>query len=338
MKALKLMSIAFMSAMLCFGLSACSNNDDVTTPEDTPAKEYMVSIGFKGEITISEAPLGRASGNDLYGIQVYSCSTDDEGDTYKAYAYGLFDDLSAMTIKLIDGYKYQFVATMVPNGKEILAYNDDIGYFYPFVTSTKSKVPSNIFQYSHTTYFTSLDEGNSYLATNEKYNYPNIDRYYGEFADYTPSENGNVTINMLRTVFGLKVIVNNLTDGTINITMEDAPEMKITYPSTEIEDIFTFWNVQKAYFLEDYSDARPVTFTWKRDNDETIPLGTYEITFKRNKQTIVTLELDDTTDEEKNMENALSLSIDSEKMTEGDKYTIEDKEITNNTVTPGTSE
>lgn len=332
------MSIVFMSAMLCFGLSACSNNDDATTPEDTPAKEYMVSIGFKGEISISEAPLGRASGNDLYGIQVYSYLADNEGQTYQPYAYGLFDDISTMNIKLIEGYEYDFVATMVPNGKEILAYSNNTGYSYPFVTSTKSKVPFNIFQYSYTTRFISLHEGNSTLITNKKYGIPNIDRYYGEFTNYTPSENGNVAINMLRTVFGLKVIANNLTDGTINITMENAPEMKITYPSTEIEDIFTFINVGKVYFLEDYSDARHVTFTWERNNDETIPLGTYEITFKRNKQTIVTLELDDTTDEEKNMENALSLSIDSEKMTEGDKYTIEDKEITNNTITPGTSE
>lgn len=327
-----------MSTMLCFGLSACSNNDDVTTPENTPAKEYMVSIGFKGEITISEAPLSRASGNDLYGIQVYSRSASDEKDTYKAYAYGLFDDISTMNIKLIEGYKYQFVATMVPNGKEMLAYDDGIGYLYPFVTSTKSKVPSNIFQYSYTTYFISLDEGNSQLASNEKYDHPNIDRYYGHCFDYIPSENGNISINMLRTVFGFKVIANNLTEGSLKIAMEDAPDMSITYPTTETEDIFTFRVLHKAYEVEDYSETMPITFTWEKENSETIPLGTYDISFKRNKQTIVTIEMDDAIEEEKNIENLLNFSLESNSMTEGDKYIIEDKEITNNTVTPETSE
>jgi hypothetical protein len=51
-------------------------------------KEYIVSLGMTGEIEISESPLlGRASSDDLYGVQVYSKTATTN---YIPYAYGLF--------------------------------------------------------------------------------------------------------------------------------------------------------------------------------------------------------------------------------------------------------
>lgn len=328
-----------MSAMLCFGLSACSSNDDVTEPENIPAKEYIVSIGFKGEITISEAPLSRATGNDLYGIQVYSCPVSDVTNNYKEYAYGLFDDLSAMTIKLIDGYKYKFVATMVPDGKELIRVAYEGTYGEPFRLYSMGGILNNKFEYSNTEYFTCLYLGGIRLIeySGSFFERSNKNRYYGECTDYTPSENGNVSINMLRTVFGLKVIANNLTEGIIKIEMEEAPEMKITYPATEVEDVFTFFYVDKAYSNENYSESISTNFTWTKADGATIPLGTHNVTFKRNKQTIVTIEMDKAINDASSNQT-LSLSLESNNMTEGDKYTIEGEKITNNTVAPGTGE
>lgn len=336
------MSIAFMSAMLCFGLSACSSNDGVTEPENIPAKEYIVSIGFKGEITISEAPLSRATGNDLYGIQVFSCPKNETADNYTAYAYGLFDDLSAMTIKLIDGYKYKFVATMVVDGKANIYQHGKEKYGYPFYLYSTAATLNNKFEFSNIESFSGFIEygqaeikglNNSRLY----YGIPNLDRYYGEYIDYIPSENGNVSIDMLRTVFGLKVIANNLTEGTIKIAMTDAPEMTITHSVTEVEDIFTFCYVDKAYSNENYSESISTNFTWTKADGATIPLGTHNVTFKRNKQTIVTIEMDKAINDASSNQT-LSLSLESNNMAEGDKYTIEGEKITNNTVAPGTGE
>ena len=60
--------ILFMG--VCLFLS-CSNNTPVVDEPET-SKEYIVSLGFSGEITqISESPLRATEKNDLYGIQVY---------------------------------------------------------------------------------------------------------------------------------------------------------------------------------------------------------------------------------------------------------------------------
>lgn len=330
MKAFRILSMLLAT----MALWSCSNNDEVTS-EDTPTKEYMVSIGFKGEITISEAPLSRTSGNDLYGIQVYSCPTTDNTDNYTAYAYGLFDDLSQMTIKLIDGYKYKFVSTMVKDGKEKIESYDN-AYSLPFTKD--GNVVLNIynsFTYSSNNYLWHIDSGTSNMVDSPNYNHPNLNRYYGEHTGYTPTENGNVSINMLRTVFGLKVIANNLTDGTLNIAMAEAPEMSITHPTTEVEDIFTFYYVSQAYSTTDYSETIATTFTWTKADGAVIPLGTHDITFKRNKQTIVTVEIDKAIDEVSSNQS-LNLTLESGTMGAGNTYIIEGDKITNTTVTPET--
>ncbi|MBQ8770287.1 MAG: hypothetical protein IJZ60_03900 [Bacteroides sp.] len=340
MKALKFLSL-FLTMM---ALWSCSSNEEVITPEEeTPAKEYMASIGFKGEISISEAPLSRASGNDLYGIQVYSCGATDETNNYKAYAYGLFDDLTKMNIKLIEGYKYQFVATMVVDGKEKIWSSNDGEYACPFRGDVmdKNKI-SNKFIYSQSQSLINLtngiNSGFSQMVSTDingftSHNRPNLDRYYGEHTGYIPTENGNVAIDMKRTVFGLKVTVNNLTEGTLSIAMAEAPVMEITHPDTEIEDIFTFYYVSQAYATENYSETVATTFNWVRTDGVTIPLGTHDIAFKRNKQTIVTVEIDDAS-----VQNALSLSLETGTMGAGNTYTMEGETITDTTVTPGSNE
>lgn len=109
---------SILSVLLC--LYSCSGGNGIieepTIEKPTNPKEYIVSLGFSGEITnIEESPLSRAVTNDLYGIQVYS--KPSSGGEYKPYAYGLFDDKANMNIKLLEGYKYKFECTMAVNGK-----------------------------------------------------------------------------------------------------------------------------------------------------------------------------------------------------------------------------
>ena len=85
--------LLLLTLATCF-LAACTNNEEPieNNPNNETPKEYIVSLGFSGEITdITESPLSRAMGNDLYGIQVYSAPAATNGE-YTPYAYGLFDD------------------------------------------------------------------------------------------------------------------------------------------------------------------------------------------------------------------------------------------------------
>ena len=121
-----------MFAAICF--AACGGDENSipgVTPDEpnTTPKEFLVSLGFSGEITsIEESPLSRAATNDLYGIQVYSSPTSS--DNYKPYAYGLFDSKDGMVIKLLEGYKYKFESSMVVDGKQKISSYDGV-YSHP---------------------------------------------------------------------------------------------------------------------------------------------------------------------------------------------------------------
>ena len=125
--------------------SSCSTDELPEQPADQP-KVYEVSFGLTGEITqASQSPLTKASSNDLYGIQVTS-SPVNTGEANN-YASGFFDDLSTVKIRLIEGYKYHFLCTMVPNGKsKIFSQSQPDGkqhYAAPF-----ERTASNEFTYS----------------------------------------------------------------------------------------------------------------------------------------------------------------------------------------------
>lgn len=155
-----------MFAAICF--AACGGDENSipgVTPDEpnTTPKEFLVSLGFSGEITsIEESPLSRAAINDLYGIQVYSSPTSS--DNYKPYAYGLFDSKDGMVIKLLEGYKYKFVSSMVVDGKQKINSNDyGTSYWAPFYTSDVTKL-ENKFVYDSGKEMGNLDDGRTYLT------------------------------------------------------------------------------------------------------------------------------------------------------------------------------
>ena len=103
---------------------SCSSENEYVTNEDEK-DFYTVQLGMGGEWDVSYAPLSRASTkdtNDLHGIQVYSAPDieleENETVTWTPFAYGLFDNEDAMSINLLKGYKYKFVATIVKDGKK----------------------------------------------------------------------------------------------------------------------------------------------------------------------------------------------------------------------------
>ena len=272
-------------------------------------------------------------GNDLYGIQVYSCPNVDGATTYTYYAYGLFDDTDLMNIKLLEGYKYKFVATMVVDGKENI-YSLKGKFTSPFAGIGKYNELSNGFTFSNNDYMP-LFSGYAKFKFNDKYldnNHAVIDRYYGEYIDYIPGEVNTVEISMKRTVFGVKFIAENLTEGSVGVKMEHTPEMSITYPSTNIEYIINFLEQNKAYSEENYSETIPTELIWTKADGVVVPLGTHNITFKRNVLTTVTIKVADVT-----TENGIGLELEATEMGAED-ITIENGEIVDTNVTPETGQ
>lgn len=299
-------------------------------------KEYIVSFGFTGEITnIEESPLSRAITNDLYGIQVYSMpATETNQSEYKPCAYGLFDDKANMTIKLLDGYKYKFVSTMIINGKSKISSNSSNWYYAPFFAESATPIGLS-FIYSSEKTLSSLSLGVASLSGNVNAYRPNTDRYYGESLAYIPSEGGVVSINMKRVSFGVKIIAEGLSNGKIKAIIEKSVPMYISHPSTEIEDIFTFENPGYYYSdamrwtRDDYSETASVSISWEKSDGVVVPLATQNITFKRNKKTTITVKVKDNS-----MNNGVDISNENTPIGDGGNITIDTNNGTDTGVNP----
>lgn len=340
MRTTNLLKTVFYTACFSVCFSSCSNenlnegNENNSDMNGDSPKEYVVSFNYTGEITnIETSPLSRnGENNNIYGIQVYSCPTDTNAmQNYNYYAYGIFNDKSQMSIRLTEGYKYKFIATMIVDGvNRISHYNDVSGEYYnsPF----NSPLNNRFIYTSNNNREYNFQYGSSNIYTNEGYDSyydrPNIDRYYGETYDYIPSENGSVSINMKRTVFGVKVVTEDFTEGTIKVKMEYAPEMSITYPETECSDIFTFQSVSQAYWSSNYTDemgmpmnySESVTVSITRLNADSleIPVATQSINFERNKLTTLTVKIVSNSDD-----NDVNIGTEDEEMGEGDNIIFE---------------
>lgn len=313
-------------------ITGCGGSGDPVEEETkTQPKEYTVSFGFAGEITnIEDSPLTKAESGNMYGIQVYSMPTN--GTEYKPYAYGIFDNVSGITIKLLEGYKYKFACTMVVDGKNKLYTTADNGYYFPFYATDSRTYIGQSFIYSTNKSLTYIDRGEAGLSIDGVYTIPqrpNVDRYYGETADYIPSSNTSVSISMKRVTFGAKIIADGLSEGKIIITLEKAPTIFIECPSAEVQSIFTLAGSNPyglTWTQDTYIETIPVSISWKKADGAIVPLVTQDITFTRNKLTTITVKVKDSS-----VNNGVSVSQESASMGDGGSVTID---ASNNTDTP----
>jgi hypothetical protein len=313
---------------ICLFLS-CSKDTPVID-EPAPPKEYIASLGFSGEITqISESPLRSTESNDLYGIQVYALPIQGSTD-YKPYAYGLFDNKASMTIKLLEGYKYKFVCSMIVDGKNRLL-NHAGNYYLPFFINDATPL-NNVFTYSSSKEMTSLSGGATQLTNPQSiFRRPNLDRYHGLIEGYTPSDNGSVSINMKRIVFGVKVEVEGVTDGKVKISLSEAPDFYIEHPATEIQQIFTFQNTYPYlnWTNDNYSETITLSVNWLKADGAEVPIATQDIAFKRNMLTTVRVKVNDAL-----VDNNLTVTTENTEMGDGGTINLEGDGGTETPVNP----
>ncbi len=283
-------------------------------------------MGFNVELDCEYEPLTRADeNNDLYGIQVYSTPvTATENAEWTKFAYGLFDTTDNLTIKLVRGYEYKFETIMVKDGKNKVAEGDD-EYRGPFGHEWS---PSCYGTTPLSTSFIYGELGMSEWGDEGFYNYLNVELYYGELEGYIPSDNGSkATIELKRTSFGVKYIAKGdyVENSTLEIFMpNDATATLKLYlaESNEVSEIYSFRDVRAAWLDENYTEAVPVLLRIAYSDGTSAPLGTHNITFKRNTTTVVNVDLTVSGD------SGVGFQItDGGEMPEGSEITIKDGEI-----------
>ena len=294
---MKLFSNLWASVAMLLMLSLATSCDNPSEQPNTPTEpEYVtVSLGLNVELDYEYEPLTRAEeNNDLYGIQVYSTPVPATGNAeWTKFAYGLFDTTDNLTIKLVRGYEYKFETVMVKDGKDKVELLSS-GYRDPFLSENAY----------HSYGFTPLSMSFIYdqlgmyewgkLGINH---YLNLELYYGELVGYIPGDNDSkATIELKRTSFGAKFIAKGdyAENGTLEIIMEDEPQPQLTLnlaEGNEVSGIFSFKKVRAAWLDENYTETVPVLLRIAYSDGTYAPLGTHDIPFKRNKTTVVNVDM-----------------------------------------------
>lgn len=296
---MKWFKVQLMSALALIAASCSSSEEPVPAGDSQEANLVQVSIGFKGEITsITESPLSRATeAKDWYAFQVYEA---DEKGYYQKYAYGFFDNKSDMIINLKEGYKYRFDVGMVVNGSEKV-------YKFSLVNAGWASI-SNSFFISSEESVRYMYEGYLYLKSpSDTFDRPNVDRFFGSTEGYIATEGSSVSINMKRVSFGAKFVAKGFTEGTLEISVEGAPTIRLdASEGSEVEDIISFNRLRDAYTATgEYSESIPVNIVWAKPDGKRVPIASESVAFKRNKLTTIEFEVKENT-----TSNSFSLTSD----------------------------
>lgn len=315
----------------CSSDSEGEPSDNSNNPPSNETKEYIVSLGMIGEILdIEESPLTKAIGKDLYGVNVYSKT---EKSSYLPYAYGVFSDKSLMKIKLLDGYTYKFEVRMIKDVVNYQGGNVNYPYFNKhFYLETMAYVrESNAFTYSDKYIYNISQRIDRTSSSPEDYGDDLRDKsYYGRLEDYTPIEDGSISINMKIAYFGIKFIAEDLSEGHLSINMKDLSTLRLDANSgdTTTQNIFNFKSFAGAV-NDHYSEDIYTIVTWIKKDGASVPLVKKDITFKRNVLTTITIKVKDTS-----INNGIDISQETGEMIKGDDITLESGTGLDNNVDP----
>lgn len=293
------LTIVFAFAMV-LALIGCSNESPSVKSNE---EKIEVSFGFTGEAdSIIQTPLQARSARaldegdtistkakDWYAIQVYDSNRTP-------YAYGFFDNIEDMKLLCIKDDTYSFVVDMVPEAEGQV-------HCFSLVQSGWTSI-GNSFYYSKTESIRYLGNGYLYMESPlcDTFNRPSVDRFYGCLDGYKATLNGKVSIKLSRSAFSAKFVAKNFTEGTLEISLDNAPTFYL-----KVEDGNEFEHFYSFYDLTSSSEEIGVSIIWVNGDGKRIPLVAQNVNFARN--TLTTLEF---TVKETETSNTFSIAANEE--------------------------
>lgn len=309
-----------------FLLWSCSE-EDIPNNNTISGEEYVTAkLTFGGEIlSITEEPMTKALDNDdLTGIQIYTVSESGEETPY---AWGLFDDVSNITVKLKKGTEYVFESTTVIDCKDIIGFmevNGEMWYSSPF-----GKILRNKMDITTTEYFMGLHGSmvNIFRSDDsESYGFSNIDKFYCR-EHIQINDNSDITLQMNRAAFGLKITSRNLTTGELIVQSENMKDIVIKNGEV-FDSIFTMpldYNSSLSdenWKKDDYSIEKTLVVIYQNEQGEKEQIASQKIKFTRNKKTVIEVNIP-SEDNLDSVSSGLKVSIDDGEMEEYKPVTIE---------------
>lgn len=322
-KTFGLIGSALFTVLACLNLASCTNEEIV--PEK-PATEKYITVGLNcvGEfLEVSNSPLAKAAGDDLYYIQVYSLTKKDyEGkEPYyeeTPYANGTFEtSLDDITIKLLEGAMYKFKVGIVVGA----SYGSGGAIIY------RREFDYNV-NYSN--------EPSMYIGRQSE-------AFYGELDRFVPVEGQGVSIPTKRVSYGANFVAEDLAEGTLEIAVSNGIynqlyKVSLTPDNPVSDKIYSFSSVYNAwkgiavptdtydpetgmhiYEYVNYYNEKTISIKWIKSTDNVVPLGTYNVTYHRNVRTTVKIKA-----EELSTSNGITVTKETSPITDDTKeYQIE---------------
>jgi hypothetical protein len=168
-------------------------------------------------IEMDEEKLTRSSPEDaIYTVQVYEKSPN--ANTYIPYAYGIFDDVSKMVIKMKKTDTYKINVGLLYNffdKYQFGAYNQTTYH----TSANNAFVYSSDWQFKHLNSSISTGHDTFFELNHKDANRSMIecDSYTGIIYDFSPST-GVIDITLIRSAFGIQINVDGMTEGRIEWT------------------------------------------------------------------------------------------------------------------------
>lgn len=284
--------LTFVAFCTILFLPSCTHDDDQFV-EDKEFVECGLVLEFEGvplesgfkvpSLQVDANAVG-AQGSDIYAVQIYSKSTLEGNFDY--FAYGLYDDLTKLKIKLIKGDYYKVVMTCLINGKNTLSSNATGNYGKPFEIQGSSSGArlSNELTISSSKYFKSLSCGEALLKGTIKSTLrPVGDRYYGQSEIFLCESQMDFKVDLKRVVFALEVSAEELTTGRAQVILEGASEVVLNAGEKETIVYTLAGGASDVWMTDDYTETMFLTLLVDPGNGVFTPVAApKEVVFKRN--------------------------------------------------------
>ena len=310
--------MALFAVLMCVNFASCSNDEIVTTDAN---EKCTVSLNLNGIVETTEVPLGRSTTDKtLYFIYAENINSSE------FHASGLFDKTKDISLELIKGQEYTIYCWAIKNAETKLYKDEDGVYGHPFGAKL-----TNSFDYEN------VNIGNPYglkLADGKTYYIANVEEFMntknGQYYKASKSESINIQLERLNA-FGLEFNADELTEGTIELTISKKDNIDITHTSPIITITKDKKTISEIFTLgmslqENFSSTKPFEATlnikWFKDaNSEGEILGTPTITFKKDVKTIVKFK------EDKTPQIGISIGVTDEPLPNGTTYEVEGNNV-----------